>query len=171
MLLAFAVLLGGCRSQQAASQRSAVDSLDRASVTPRDSSDSVLLKPRVVTGPTVLVFWLPAADTLPADDQASALDELTYYTDRIAPALAQHNITLLPTNGETVYVALPNNKQRVILLSGVDYPFGYVLVEPGTAERILAGVYGDDELIDELEAYFDVTLTADSSAARPRVST
>jgi len=24
----------------------------------------------------------------------------------------------------------------MILLTGVDYPFGYVLVEPGTAERI-----------------------------------
>lgn len=171
MLLAIATL-AGCRSQQAASQpRSATDSLEHASVTPRNSTDSVLLTPRVVTGPTVLVFWLPAADTLPADDQASALDELTYYTDRIAPALAQHNIKLLPTNAETVYVALPNNKQRTILLSGVDYPFGYVLVQPGTAERILAGVYADDELLDELEAYFDVTLTADSSGARPRVST
>jgi hypothetical protein len=142
-----------------------------ANIAPQDSTDSTLLVPRVVTGPTVLVYWLPDADTLSADDQASALDDLTYYTDRIAPALAKHGIKLLPTNSESVFVALPNNKRRVILLSGVDYPFGYLLVQPGTAERILAGVYADDELIDEVEAYFDVTLTEDSSAARPRIST
>lgn len=141
---------------------------------PRDSADSVLLAPRVVTGPTVVVFWLRAADTLPASDQAAALDDLTYYTDRIAAALARHDIQLVPTNAETVYVAVPNRQRRVILLSGVDYPFGYVLIDPGSAERILAGVYADDELLDELEAYFDLPFTADSTAAGskgPRIST
>ena len=39
------------------------------------------------------------------------------------------------------------------------------------AERILAGVYGDDELLDEIEAYFDLPSTADSSSAGPRIST
>jgi len=59
----------------------------------------------------------------------------------------------------------------MILLTGVDYPFGYVLVEPGTAERSLAGVYSDDELLDEVEAYFDLPPSSDSTATRPRVST
>jgi hypothetical protein len=53
----------------------------------------------------------------------------------------------------------------------VDYPFGYVLIEPGSAERILAGVYADDELLDEVEAYFDLPSTADSTSAGPRIST
>jgi len=141
-------------------------------ITPRDSADSVLLAPRVVTGPTVLVFWLPAADTLPTPDQAAALDELTYYTDRVAPLLLRHAITLVPTNAETVYVALPNRQRHAILLSGLEYPFGYVLVAPGDAERILAGVYADDELLDEVRAYFD--LPADTTLPtlmRPRITT
>ena len=58
----------------------------------------------------------------------------------------------------------------MILLTGVDYPFGYVLVEPGSAERILAGLYEDDELRDEIEAYFDLP-PSDSADARPRIST
>jgi hypothetical protein len=162
-LVALALFVG-CQSRSADR-----DSLDVAAITPRDSADSVLLTPRVVTGPTVLVFWLPAADTLPAPDQAAALDDLTFYTDRIAPILARHAITLVPTNAETVYVALPNRQRRAILLSGLDYPFGYVLVAPGDEERILAGVYAEDELLDEVQVYFD--LPPDTLPQRPRITT
>jgi hypothetical protein len=145
------------------------DTLSLGGLVPRDSTDSTLLTPRVVTGPTVIVFWLPSADTLSADDQASALDDMTYYTERIVPVLERDSITLLPTNAETVYVALPNRQRRTILLSGLDYPFGYVIVEPGGTERILAGVYADDELLDEIRAYFD--LQDDSTATKPRITT
>jgi hypothetical protein len=83
--------------------------------------------------------------------------------------LERYGITLLPTNADTVYVALPNHKQRTVLLSGLDYPFGYVIVEPGGTERILTGVYGDDELLDEIRTYFD--LGDDTTAVRPRITT
>ena len=68
-----------------------------------------------------------------------------------------------------MYVALPNKRFRPILLSGLDYPFGYLLVDPGGPERILTGVYPDDELMDELRAYFD--LPDDTTAAQPRITT
>ena len=159
-------LLVGCRGSRNVAAR---DSLDVGGIAPKDSADSVLLTPRVVTGPTVLVFWLPAADTLPAPDQAAALDDMTYYTDRIAPLLLRHEVTLVPTNAETVYVSLPNHQRQAILLSGLDYPFGYVLIAPGEAERILAGVYADDELLDEVQAYFG--LPPDSLPTRLRITT
>lgn len=146
------------------------DSLSFAGVTPTDSADSALLKPRIVSEPTVLVFWLAASDTFTADDQSEALQELNSTTEGIAPTLSRHNIKLVPTNSDTIYVALPNRQRRMILLSGVDYPFGYVLVEPGTAERILAGLYSDDELLDEVDAYFDLP-PSDSTNARPRIAT
>jgi hypothetical protein len=164
-------LLTSCRPQNAAVTTRNTDTLSYADVTPRDSADTSLLTPRVITGPTVVVFWLSGADTLSADDQAQALDELNATTEGIAPTLAQHHITLVPTNSDTIYVALPNRQRRMILLTGVDYPFGYVLVEPGTAERILAGVYDDDELLDEVEAYFDLPSAADSTAKGPRIAT
>ncbi|MFN2570117.1 MAG: hypothetical protein ABR537_00700 [Gemmatimonadales bacterium] len=141
-----------------------------ADVTPGDTGDSALLAPRVINAPTVIVFWLAAADTFSADDQAEALDELNASTEQLAPTLTHHDIKLVPTNNDTIYVTLPNKQRRMILLSGVDYPFGYVLVEPGTAERILAGLYEDNELLDEVEAYFDLPVP-DSAPARQRIST
>ena len=83
--------------------------------------------------------------------------------------LLRHEVTLVPTNAETVYVALPNHQRQAILLSGLDYPFGYVLIAPGEAERILAGVYADDELLDEVQAYFG--LPPDSLPTRLRITT
>ncbi len=168
--LALTCVVACSGGRRAALDTPATDSLDLgAGLTPRDSADSVLLAPRVVTEPTVLVFWLPAADSFPADDQAAALDDMTYYTGQVAPVLERYGIKLLPTNAETVYVTLPNHKQRTILLSGLDYPFGYVIVEPGGTERILAGIYADDELLDEVRTYFD--LPDDSTSARPRITT
>jgi hypothetical protein len=169
-LLAIA-LLASCRAQNPSVVARNDDSLNAADITPHDAADSALRSPRLITQPTVVVFWLAAADTLSADDQAEALDELNFTTEDIVATLKQHNIKLVPTNSDTIYVALPNRQRRMILLNGVDYPFGYVLVEPGTAERILAGVYSDDELLDEVEAYFDLPPSGDSGSANPRIST
>jgi hypothetical protein len=169
-LVAMAISVS-CRTQNASVATRSSDTLNFADVTPSDSPDSALLTPRLVTEPTVIVFWLAAADTFSADDQAEALEELNFSTERIAPALARANIKLVPTNSDSIYVALPNRQRRLIVLSGVDYPFGYVLVAPGTAERILAGLYDDAELLDEVEAYFDLPPSTDSLRSGPRIST
>jgi hypothetical protein len=169
-LIAVALVIS-CKPQNAAVTTRTSDSLGLGDMTPRDSADTSLSKPRVITGPTVVVFWLAGADTLSAADQAESLDELNYTTEGISPTLARHNITLVATNSDTIYVALPNRQRRMILLTGVDYPFGYVLVQPGTAERILAGVYADNELLDEVEAYFDLPPASDSTARYPRIAT
>jgi len=36
---------------------------------------------------------------------------------------------------------------------------------------MLAGVYDDDELLDEVDAYFDLPPPTDSTAKGPRIST
>ena len=64
---------------------------------------------------------------------------------------------------------LPNGQLRPILLSGLDYPFGYLFIDPGGPERILTGVYANDDLMDELRAYFDIS--DDSTAVQPRITT
>ena len=163
--------LAACHGRSAAVATRDVDSVTLVDASPGDTTDSALRSPRVVTGPTVIVFWLQAADSFSADDQAQALDDLNNTTESVAPVLQRNKITLLPTNAETIYVALPNKQRRVIVLSGIDYPFGYVLVEPGLAERILAGVYDEDELLDEVEAYFDLPPSGDSTDEHPRIST
>jgi hypothetical protein len=137
---------------------------------PRDSVDSVLAAPRVVDGPSVVVFWLAASDTLNPDDAATAYDELTLAAEGVINALAAYDIAILPTHADTLYVALPNRQRRTIMLSGLQYPFGFVLIEPGDTERVLAGVYGEAELLDEVRVYFD--LPEDSIRVPPaRVTT
>ena len=110
-----------------------------------------------------------ATGTLAADEQAAAFEDLRYYTDQVAPALTSNGVELIATRADTLYIALPDNRRRTILLSGLDYPFGYVLVDPGGPERILTGVYSDDDLLDELRAYFD--LSDDSASVVPRATT
>lgn len=134
-----------------------------------DSADSALRTPPVIGVPSVLVFWLPAGDTLRKEDAAAAVDDLTYYTEQVAPTLAANDIKLVATRAETVFVAGPNHTKRPIFLSGLDYPYGYLLVDPGGPERILTGIYADDELLDEIDAYFD--LTEDTTATTPHVTT
>lgn len=168
LFVTFALLTTACQGRTAAAGNGA-DSLQFSGMVPRDSADSVLLAPRVITGPTVIIFWLVQADTLPPDDQAAALDEMTFYTEKIVPALERYGVALVPTNADTVYVELPNRERRMILLAGLEYPFGYVIVEPGGTERILSGVYGDEELLEEVRTYFD--FPNDSTATRPRVTT
>jgi hypothetical protein len=167
--LAVLVCVAACRTRAQARIGQQSDSVDLTQLLPRDSTDSSLVVPRVITTPTVVLFWLRAADTLPGDDQADTFDDLKYYTEQVAPALAASGIQLLATNADTVYVSLPNARRRTILLSGLDYPYGYLLVDPGGPERILTGVYEDGDLMDELRAYFD--LPDDSTSAPPRATT
>src|SRR5437773_143226 len=71
--------------------------------------------------------------------------------------------------GDSVDLALPTRTRRAILLSGLDYPYGYLLIDPGGPERILTGVYADDDLLEELRVYFD--LPDDTASAQPRIAT
>src|SRR3989454_1302152 len=169
VITAALALVAACQLRPATKSTRSADTLDLSRLVPRNAQDSTLLMPRVVTGPSVVLFWLPAADTLSAADQAQAFDDLKYYTEQVAPTLAANGIELLSTNSDTAYVALPNKQRRTVLLSGLDYPFGYLLVDPGGPERILTGVYEDAELLDELRAYFD--LADDSLPPPPRVTT
>lgn len=130
-----------------------------------------LRTPRVISGPSVVVFWLPSTDTLSRDSAEVASRDLDFYTEQVAPKLNDNQIALVPTNVDTVYVEGPGNSRRAIVLSGLDYPYGYLLVDPGTPERILTGVYDDDELMDELNAYFDLSDEPDSSRVLPRAIT
>ncbi|MGH7531536.1 MAG: hypothetical protein ACREMN_14240 [Gemmatimonadales bacterium] len=170
LFLTVAVLVA-CRGDAGSRDAQAADADSLAArPMPRDSADSVLLTPRFVQERTVLVFWLAAADTFAATDQAAVLDELTIATGRIAPTLARFGIRLVPTNADTVYLALPNRDRHVILLSGLEFPFGYVLIDPEGSERILSGVFGDAELLDEIRVYFDLP-EQDSTVVIPRIST
>lgn len=168
-LVSALMFLAACQTRPHARGTPRGDSLDLVQLLPRDSSDSALRVPRVITEPSVVLFWLRTADTLDADDRADTFDDLRYNTEQVAPALEASGITLVATNADTVYVTLANKTRRTILLSGLDYPYGYLLIDPGGPERILTGVYSEDDLLDELRAYFD--LPDDTTGVQPRITT
>jgi hypothetical protein len=139
---------------------------------PHDSAnDRLLHTPRVISKPAVVVFWLRASDSLSRDSAQAASRDLDFYTEQVAGTLADNGIALVATNADTVYVEQPDHHHRAVVLSGLDYPYGYLLIDPGTPERILTGIYDDEDLMDELHAYFDLPDDSDSSQASPRVIT
>ncbi|MFN8652512.1 MAG: hypothetical protein U0133_11450 [Gemmatimonadales bacterium] len=119
----------------------------------------------VIREATVVAFWLPASDTLKQGEGADLLDDFRAYTGVVSPLLDQQGIKLETTTADSIVVELENGPRRVIRLSGLDYPFGYVLVEPGYPETILTGVSTDDELLEQVSWYFGLDEDADSSDA------
>ncbi len=168
--------LAACRPASHA-KRPAQPPLDTAAVSrlwraPKDSAnDRLLATPRVITKPTVVVFWLRASDSLSHDSAQAAARDLDFYTEQVATSLTDNGIGLVATKADTVFVEQADHHQRAIVLSGLDYPYGYLLIDPGTPERILTGVYNDEDLMDELHAYFDLPDDSDSSQTAPRVIT
>lgn len=108
----------------------------------------------IIREPTVVVFWLPASDTLAGGDGADLLDDFRYYTAAVASGLEDRGIKLVATNADTIVVEAEGAPRRVIMVAGLDYPFGYVLIDPGYAEEIFTGVLTDEELLDEADSYF-----------------
>jgi hypothetical protein len=135
LLLSFLVL-SACRSAPARAARQVVG----------DSGD--------VRTATVVAFTLRAADTLTRDGAAEKLREFDAYTDLVFPMLEEQGIAVRSTHSDSLVVVMENGPRRTIMLRGLDYPYGYVLVEPGFAETILTGVVTDEELLEEASYYF-----------------
>ena len=152
--LILVLLAAACRSHQA--RRTSGDPLVRIPRSPRESAGQAPGKAPVVREASVIVFWLAASDTIPVSDAGDALDDFRYYTGKASAFFEQWAIPLVGTNCDTVVVELPDGSRRRIMLSGLDYPFGYVLIEPGTAEQILTGISTDEELMDAATDYFDL---------------
>lgn len=101
-----------------------------------------------------MAFWLAATDTLATGAGLDLLDDFRAYTALVAPDLEQAGILLEATTADSIVVELDGGPRRVIALRGLDYPFGYVLVEPGYPETILTGVSTDEELLEQVDWYF-----------------
>jgi hypothetical protein len=134
-LLLVSLLVASCRSAPRPARQVVVDSGE-------------------IRAATVIAFTLAAADTLTGDGAAEKLREFEAYTDLVFPMLEEQGIAVRSTHGDSLVVLLENGPTRTIMLRGLDYPYGYVLVEPGFAEMILTGVVTDEELLEEASFYF-----------------
>jgi len=123
----------------------------------------------VVRVATVVAFWLTAADTVPEAARRTAQEEFRRSNSTVAKYLGDTDIALVGTVNDTVVVELAGGKRRVIMLSGLDFPYGYVLIEPGYAEEFHTGIDADQDLQDAIDDYFG--LEADSPGPRHRIAT
>lgn len=117
---------------------------------------------------TVVAFWLRSSDTLPARELNQARDAFRRSNQMLADYLDDTDVTLVATVQDTVLIRLEGGGTRVVMLSGLDYPYGYVFIDPGYAEEFHTGPSTDDDLKDALDDYFD--LHDDNSTAPTRIA-
>src|SRR5438046_8351281 len=113
--------VAACQTRSLARMAQQSDSVEFARLGPQDSTDGTLVVPRVVAEPSVVLFWLRAADTLAADDRADTFDDLKYYTEQIAPTLDAGGIRLIATIADNVYLALSNHTHSEMLVCVTNY--------------------------------------------------
>jgi hypothetical protein len=128
----------------------AATSHDRADTGPlRDLTPTASVP--MVSEATVIAFWLASADTLPPAVRQELRDEFRRLNRAVASYLQDTDIGMIATLNDTLIVQLEGGPRRTVMLSGLDYPYGYVLVEPGYAEEFRTGM----DVLDDLEAAID----------------
>ena len=110
----------------------------------------------VVRKASVVAFWLRSADTLPSRELNAAREAFRRSNQVVADYLDDTDVALLATVQDTVLVRLEGGGTRIVMLSGLDYPYGYVFIDPGYAEEFHTGPSTDDDLEDALDDYFDL---------------
>lgn len=110
--------------------------------------------PRLLTVPTAVLFWLPAGDTLSAEERTAAVEGLTGSAATLRNLLGAYGIPVVGVSAEQVYVQAPGAPRRTVMLGGLDYPWGLVLVDPGYPEQIITGPVEAGELEELAWDYF-----------------
>lgn len=151
----------------------------REVVQPRAVSPSTLFSDTLLTlhEAALVVFWNTSADTLGPIAAADALRELSDRASWASEYLDQYDIPVYATRATALVVRPAQGAGRFVDLGGLDYPFGFVLIEPGYAEEFLTGLQSEDELEDALVDYFDLeppdsagTLRTRAAAPAPRLT-
>jgi len=92
-------------------------------------------------------------DTLNEDD-ASALDDFNYYTSRVVPFIRQNNLKIKYLSGRIIEIPYDSKKLFIVYRDSVE--FGTILADGVNTPEILEYVLTDDELKEEIKAYFKV---------------
>lgn len=110
--------------------------------------------PRLITSPTAVLFWLPQGDTLSTEERDAARAGLALAAATLGDLLDAYGIPVMGVSAGQVYVQAPGAPRRTVMLAGLDYPWGVVLVDPGYPEQILTGPIEAGELEDLAWDYF-----------------
>jgi len=122
----------------------------------------------VITQASVVAFWLGSADTIPERSRLAIREGFRRSNAMIATYLSDTDIQLVASVGDTVVILLANGVRRIVQLTGLDFPYGYVLIDPGYAEEFHTGLPDDDDLRDALDDYFG--LESDTTGPRHRIA-
>lgn len=159
MAVAAGVLLAaaGCRSAEARHQRASAGSHPPATPAAADTvgpafGDSIL----TLDSAAVVLFWTPPVDTLDPAARAEAIAEMRATAAWADDFLEGYRIPLHATRAHGVLVRPPAGGRRFVDFRGLDYPFGFVLIDPGYPEQFLTGLVTEDDLRDALIDYFDL---------------
>jgi hypothetical protein len=138
---------------------------------PRAASPSTLFSDSLLTlhEAAMVVFWNTSADTLGPAAAADAMRELSDRATWASQFLDQYDIPVYATRATALVVRPTQGPGRFVDLGGLDYPFGFVLVEPGYAEEFLTGLQTQDDLEDALVDYFDLEPSDSSGTLRTSV--
>ncbi len=99
-------------------------------------------------------FFGPSAtesDTINEND-AAALDDFNYYTSLAIPFIEQNNLKVEYTSERSIKI--PYNSDRFFIVCRDSVDFGTILSDGVNPPKILKYVLTDDQLKDEVKAYF-----------------
>jgi len=120
----------------------------------------------VVVQPTVVAFWLRGSDTIPRAEARAARTEYLRLVEEVSKYLSDTDVQFAPVEDDTIVVQLAGGIQRIIMLTGLDYPYGFVLIDPGYAEEFHTGLDLLEDLEDAIVDYFG--LDDGQREARPK---
>lgn len=124
----------------------------------------------VIVEPTVVAFWLSGSDTLPAPEARQTRSDFLKLVGDIGRYLSDTDVRLIRTASDTVVIQLAGGTQRMVMLSGLDFPYGFVLIDPGYAEEFHTGMDSTDELEDAIAGYFGLDDVQRESRPRHRIA-
>jgi hypothetical protein len=159
VLVALGALVAGagCRAAPARHQRPAAAAHPPAAPALADTTgpafgDTLL----TLDSAAVVLFWTTPVDTLDPAARAEAVAELRATAAWAGNFLESYQIPVHATRAHGVLVRPPGGGRRFVDFRGLDYPFGFVLIDPGYPEQFLTGIVGEDDLRDALLDYFDL---------------
>jgi hypothetical protein len=134
----------------------------------RDSAPSVTVP--VLVEPTVVAFWLSSTDTLPEPEARQTRVDFQRLVGEVARYLSDTDVRLVRSASDTVVIQLAGGVQRMVMLSGLDFPYGFVLIDPGYAEEFHTGMDLLADLEDAIADYFGLDDTQRESRPRHRIA-
>ncbi|HTL05941.1 MAG TPA: hypothetical protein VL241_09350 [Gemmatimonadales bacterium] len=133
---------------------------------PAAGTPAMRVEPPVVTEAAVVAFWLARADTLPEATRSEVRERFRRSNAQVGQYLSDTDIGLVATVNDSVVVSLAGGPRRVLTLVGLDYPYGYVLIDPGYAEEYHTGIPEEADLEAAIDDYFGLEDPAPPSRHR-----